>query len=250
MPPKTRYFADPVLAYGEIAPHFDRLAGARHPYLQAVETQIAARISPGSLSLLDIGAGAGQRALRIAQSTGLKTITLLEPCAQMSRRAPAPAELWTLRAEQLNPGQPPAKGKTFDVITCLWNVLGHVRSQKARAQVLASLRELLSPCGVLFLDVNHRYNLRSYGILKTLLRFIRDQILPREANGDVTANWQIDDVSCSTYGHVFTDKEMRRLAASAGLRIQERIVVDYDTGQTCRFSFQGSLLYVLRPQVR
>jgi len=105
---------------------------------------------------------------------------------------------------------------------------------------------MLSPAGVLLLDVNHRYNLRSYGAIRTGLRFLRDCLQPSEFNGDVTAKWELQDLCCSTYGHVFTDREIRRLMAAAGLKIDERTVVDYGTGQVRRFGFQGNLCYVVR----
>ena len=49
---------------------------------------------------------------------------------------------------------------------------------------------------------------------------------------------------------VFTDHEVRRLAAAAGLRIEERIVVDYDSGKVRRFAFEGNLLYVFHRSSR
>jgi hypothetical protein len=79
---------------------------------------------------------------------------------------------------------------------------------------------------------------------KTTGRFFYDQLSPAEENGDVTATWDIDGMTCSTYGHVFTDKEIGKLAADSQLRIKERLVVDYETGVLRRLGFQGNLLYV------
>jgi hypothetical protein len=39
---------------------------------------------------------------------------------------------------------------------------------------------------------------------------------------------------------------MRRTASEAGLRIENRIAVDYETGERTRFLAQGNLLYVLK----
>ena len=132
------------------------------------------------------------------------------------------------------------------MIICLWNVLGHIPSAALRVQALSGLRALLSPRGVFFVDVNHRYNASSYGWPRTALRFLRDRLRPGEMNGDVTARWQFDGETCSTYGHVFTGREMEVLAETARLKISERLVVDYDSGKIRRFSFQGNLLYVFR----
>ena len=96
------------------------------------------------------------------------------------------------------------------------------------------------------LDVNHRYNLRSYGLIPSVARFIRDSIFYTETSSDVIAKWTVGGESISTHGHVFTDREIRQLAVAAGLSIEERIVVDYDSGKIRRFAFAGNLLYVFR----
>jgi 2-polyprenyl-3-methyl-5-hydroxy-6-metoxy-1,4-benzoquinol methylase len=134
----------------------------------------------------------------------------------------------------------------FDVITCLWNVLGHIRSCENRVRSMRAMRDLLAPEGKCFIDVNHRYNLRSYGVIPTLARFIRDSVFYKETNADVLAKWSIGAESISTHGRVFTDHEIRQLARAAGLTVEERIVVDYDSGKIRRFGFAGNLLYVFR----
>jgi len=247
MPPEPDYFPDPVAAYDRLALHFDHLARGRRQYLEGVEKLIISGVQPNSRSLLDVGAGDGRRALRIAARAGLQRVVLLEPSRQMARQT-GEAEVWALRLEGLDSQKAPASGNSFDVITCLWNVLGHIQPERTRGQVLSSLRAMLSPDGVLYVDVNHRYNVSSYGAVRTAFRFLQDRLWPSEFNGDVTAKWDLQGSSCSTYGHVFTDREMRLLAAAAGLEVHERIVVDYDTGEVRRFGFQGNLLYILRPR--
>jgi 2-polyprenyl-3-methyl-5-hydroxy-6-metoxy-1,4-benzoquinol methylase len=246
--PACSHFPDPVAAYDRVAPHFDLLSQARRPYLDAIEDQIIARIPPGAQSLLDVGAGDGRRALRIAERAGLQKVVLVEPSREMTRPIPAEIETWTIRAEELVLHTLPTQCRSFDVITCLWNVLGHIRPQRARTQVLSCLRAMLSPEGILFVDITHRYNASCYGVWRTACRFVRDQVRPSECNGDVTAKWEMEELHCSTYGHVFTGREMRGLAIAAELDTQERVVVDYATGRPRRFGFQGNLLYVLRPR--
>jgi hypothetical protein len=74
---------DPVDAYDRIAGSFARLSEERRAYLEAIERLIVSAIPRGSKSLLDIGAGDGVRALRIAQAAGLKEVVLLEPSEAM-----------------------------------------------------------------------------------------------------------------------------------------------------------------------
>jgi SAM-dependent methyltransferase len=252
----TEHFDDPVAAYGRLAPHYADLSRRRELYLRSIERIIASRVSPLSKSLLDIGAGDGARALHIARVSGIERVVLLEPSPEMSAKAPGTAEVWQIRAEDL-PGVLPNSHlgtrpdlERFDVITCLWNVLGHIPTTKSRVQALYAIAERLSVRGRCFLDVNHRHNVRSYGILPTAARFVRDCFSYKEENADVIAKWDAGECRISTYGHVFTTGEVRQLLDAAGLLIDERLVVDYDSGEIRHFSFLGNLLYVLRRSSR
>jgi 2-polyprenyl-3-methyl-5-hydroxy-6-metoxy-1,4-benzoquinol methylase len=236
---------DPVAAYDRIAQSFSRISETRQNYLRSIEQFITVRIPASSRSLLDVGAGDGSRSARIAKLAGLTEVVLLEPSAEMVRASTVKGEVWAIRAEDL-----PYRGarydeRRFDVITCLWNVLGHI-PHAARPQVLRALGKMLTPGGMLFLDINHRYNAHSYGLLKTAARYFYDSLFPGPTNGDVEVAWETTSGKLRTFGHVFADGEVRALLSSAGLAIEERIVVDYSSGEVRRFAHQGNLLYVLR----
>jgi 2-polyprenyl-3-methyl-5-hydroxy-6-metoxy-1,4-benzoquinol methylase len=239
--PKPKEPFDAVAAYDRIAPVYARLAEPRAEYLDAVERLIIDRIAPGSLSLLDVGAGDGVRALRIAAAAGLQDVTLLEPSEAMRRYFPADVTVWAMRAENLQSRQ-----GSFEVITCLWNVLGHIAPAAARMEALRQFGRLLAPQGKVFIDVNHRYNARHYGTAITILRFLRDYLSQRN-HGDVQVTWNIEKELVATTGHVFTHKEFLALSHAAGLRIDKRFVIDYSSGRICRRTWEGNLLYELRP---
>jgi SAM-dependent methyltransferase len=271
----SEHFDDPVAAYDRLAAHYADLSHLREAYLRGVEREIISRIPKGSRSLLDLGAGDGTRALRIASQVGIERVVLVEPSKEMAGRSGELAELWPVRAEDLaldaaeknhracgpwtdegvrphttgpNTSHPRADAERFDAITCLWNVLGHIPRDEKRLRAFTAIARLLAPQGRFFLDVNHRYNLRSYGILPTGARWIRDALSPGENNGDVLAEWS--DAGISTYGHVFTHREIMRLAAAAGLELEERLVIDYEDGRIRCFAFQGNLLYIFRRSSR
>jgi len=245
----NQYFDDPVAAYSRLGQHFADLSCRREPYLRGIERLIVSRISSNAKALLDVGAGDGSRAMRIASEAGVPDVVLVEPSKEMSAAAQGSAEVWNVRAEEMGDhwriGRD-GQASHFDVITCLWNVLGHVRGIENRVRAMRAMNDLLAPTGRCFVDVTHRYNLRSYGVFPTAARFLRDAVSYKDINADVVASWNIGSESIRTYGHVFTDREIRRLARSAGLEVEERIVVDYDSGKIRRFAFAGNLLYVLR----
>jgi len=192
--------------------------------------------------MLDVGSGDGARARGIAQARGIEELVLLEPSRAMQGGVSANAKVWTMRAEELHSVQ-----GEFDVITCLWNVLGYIFPASARIEVLRQFARLVSPQGRIFVDLNHRYNARHFGPLPTTLRFLRDQVSWNETNGDVTVVWDVEQTKCTTRGHVFTEKEVHALALAAGLSGEKKFIVDYATGELRPWSWQGNLLYVLRP---
>lgn len=229
---------DPVAAYERIAPWFRAISDRRRAYLDAIDTLITERIPAGSVSLLDVGSGTGERARRIAERGGLTEITLLEPSCAM-RSGGGAGEVLDLRAEQLHllPGR-------YDVITCLWNVLGHIFPRSRRVEVLRQFARL-TPTGPVFIDLNHRYNAREYGFWMTAGRYFRDWTRSGESRGDVMVRWSAGDAECQTLGHVFTDGEFRRMCREAGLTVEARIVVNYRNGSPSYWSWAGNLLYVL-----
>lgn len=243
---KHEHFDDPVAAYDRIGNHYAELARRRELYLRGVEDCILQRIPAGCGSLLDVGSGDGVRALRIAAEARIKRVVLLEPSAAIVSPLKHHPEIWQCRAENLDPNQ---IRERFDVVTCLWNVLGHI-PPSARAAALMNIARLLAPEGTFFIDLNHRYNARAYGLLRTGLRWFCDRYAQSVSISDVRATWKLPDATISTYGHVFTHREMLDLSHTAGLELTERIIVDYSNGRARRWAFSGNLLYVFRRSSR
>jgi 2-polyprenyl-3-methyl-5-hydroxy-6-metoxy-1,4-benzoquinol methylase len=232
---------EPVAAYDRIASEFGLLTAERMPYLDAVDRLVVSDAPRDCRSLLDVGAGDGRRGLKIARACGVEQPVLLEPSAAMCEMCPSDATILQMRAELLSS----LEGE-FDLITCLWNVLGHIFPAASRVDVLRQLARLVSPQGRVFMDVSHRYNARHYGSLATAGRFLLDRVWPAESHGDVVVTWHQQGRRCSTRGHVFTAREVRSLCRKAGLVIESRLVVDYSTGELRRWSVGGNLFYVLR----
>jgi len=229
----------PIAAYDTFAPFYSGYAGARMPYLRRVEDIVITHI-PRAGSLLDVGAGDGIRAVRIARSANMRRVVLLEPSAGMRAQCTPGIEIWPFSASEI-----PDSGVQFDVITCLWNVLGHLEGQQQRASALARFRKMLTPQGMAFLDVSHRYNTESYGWSMTFMRMAGDLFLRSEKRGDVSVTWKAGARTIHTTGHVFTHREIKWLVRSAGLKILRRWIISYETGRESKLPLRGHLLYQL-----
>jgi SAM-dependent methyltransferase len=226
--------------YSALASHYAAISARRRTYLEAVEDFVIRSTPRGVASLLDVGAGDGVRARRIGAACDVAHSVLLEPDPEMARicRGIEGVEVWETPVECLAD-----VNRRFELVTCLWNVLGHVPGTAARIDALRSMSRLLAPGGRLFFDVNNRYNAAAYGWPMTLARVVKDVVRPADSNGDITFHWVVDGVSIPGRGHVFTPAEIDRLAAAAGLRIRQRVVLDYESGRRRRSIFSGQLLY-------
>lgn len=228
--------------YDRLAPYYRAYSETRTAYLSAVEAIVIRDMPIDARSMLDVGSGDGVRAARIARARGLTTLVLCEPSTAMlaAGQIPEATDVWPVAAENL-----PEGGPTFDVVTCLWNVLGHVPDHAARVIALRRMASLLATNGSIFLDVNNRYNARTYGWTPTLRRALHDVLSPSKANGDVSMTWSVGGATIPARTHIFTPREIDGLLREAGLRIKRRYVVDYDTGERTRFVFEGQLVYEL-----
>ena len=230
---------EPIAAYDRAAPYFGSVRARSLAYLSAVDELIVRNFPDGARSMLDVGSGEGERAEMIAARCAISELVLLEPSSGMRQFIRSGREVWTSRIEDL-----PAKDRTFDAITCLWNVLGHITSPERRLRALRNMRALLAPDGLLFLDVQNRYNARHYGAAKTGARIMYDRLRSSPRNGDVTVRWPVNG-GVSLYGHVFTRGEMLGLFSGAGVKIRKSLFIDYATGAMRSSQFAGSMFFVL-----
>jgi ubiquinone/menaquinone biosynthesis C-methylase UbiE len=230
---------DAVSAYDALAPYYKAISAASGAYLDAVENIVVAHMH-GAKSLLDIGAGDAVRTCVIATAANISRVVAVEPSSAMRAQCRQRIQFWECRAAEI-----PETNLRFDIIICLWNVLGHVQTAGERLLTLARARKLLSPGGAMFIDVNHRYNAVAYGWIRTLWNMVRDYFLWSELNGDVVVSWKIGGIPICTHGHLFTQKELENLFQLAGLRVKNEWVLNYRTGAMSKSALRGSLLYRL-----
>lgn len=232
--------------YNKLAPFYADYSLKRHLYLDTIDNIIIKKLMQlRSTSMLDVGTGDGRRANKIALATNIKCLFLTDPSTEMLNsfsQFPGIASFQKFNAYAEELDIVPNLGK-FDVITCLWNVLGHVSSLANRQKALDNIVNLLADSGRFFLDVNNRYNIRAYGGSTIVRNIKQDLISPDEHNGDVFFNVKVGETEIPASGHVFSPQEIKNLIISAGLKIVSHHYLDYQTGKKRKTPFEGQLLF-------
>lgn len=228
-------------AYDALAPYYQEYARRRAAYCDAVDRCIAEWRPPRVKTMLDVGSGDGARAVRLAASLGVDSLVLSDPSRAMIAlcREVHGGDVLPCAAESL-----PADAGVFDVITCVWNVLGAIEQPDRRLEALRHMCQHLAPTGRLFLDVHNRYNMAAAGAPRVLARAVRDVVRPDASNGLVSFTWTVGGASIPTRGYLFTEREMLELFDQSGLRPVQRAFVHYETGAVCG-RWSGQMLFAL-----
>lgn len=232
--------------YSVLAPHYRMISERKKAYIEAVNGLIFSHLLGAVDSVLDVGAADGVRGLAMAQKMAAKQVVLCEPCAEMAAlcrlNAAGASHIRVLECDGLALH---ALEEKYDVVLCLWNVLGHVPNNAARAEMLKVLRQRLKPGGRLFLDVNNRHNAIAYGAFSVLVRRVLDALFFDERRGNAEYMMQIGEELIPSRGHLFAPQEMDRLFALAGLNVCQRKTVNYLSGAISDNAHRGQLFYVL-----
>ncbi len=229
--------------YDRLAPHYRDISSRRATYLAAVDALILERARRPGPAFLDVGAADGVRGLGLAGMLGASRVVFCEPSREMAakcRQGAPRTVVWECAA-----GDMPLDGGPFDNIVCLWNVLGHMPDTAARTAALARMGDLLGPGGRLFLDVNNRHNAAAYGWWRVFGRRVVDALAFDERRGDASYVTTVGGEAIAGMGHLFTPAEVDVLLSAAGLRVVERLGVDYLTGRPAVSPRQGQLFYSL-----
>lgn len=230
-------------AYDAIAPLYKEYSQNKEAYLNAVDELVVKHLSSDS-RLLDVGSGDGRRLKKIKETVGLKEAIAIEPSSEMARicrdSVGVPVhEVFAEDIDKLDLG-------TFDVVTALWNVFGHIPNREARLKSLQNIKNALKEDGVVILDVNNRHNALAYGKLKVVFRVLMDTINFQESRGDAIYDWKIGNKVFKSRGHLFTPKEIEALFREVGFKVISRFSLNYSTGEISTSKYKGQLFYILK----
>jgi SAM-dependent methyltransferase len=233
--------------YDAIGDTYTRETEARRPYLDAIDAIVVDRaIAAGARTLLDVGCGDGSRLSRIVDRTGIRAVGI-----DSSPRMVAAARAAGLEAHVVDIADPgpawPMEGRRFDLVTALWNVVGHVGGPADRRRALVTMRGSLHDGGQLILDVNNRYNAAAYGWRAAVRNRVTD-MLRRGPKGDFVMRRTVDGRDVETVTHIFSPAEIEALIGEAGLTLTETRFIDYADGAD-RGPWSGQLCLIARPSV-
>ena len=216
----------------------------RFSYILSVNKIIKKKYSSPK-KILDIGCGDGERIKQLSCFWNTKEIFLVDQSESMLNIAIKNTGFTGVKADI---------GKDvffednfFDLITCLWNVLGHIENEERCLFALKSFKNKIDKnSGIIIFDINNRYNIFQYGLVNVIRNIIKDLYNYNFKNGDFLLSIPIVDKSLNTNVHIFNPFEMRRLIEKAGLVIEDEIYINYRTGVRVPSWLFGQILYIIK----
>lgn len=234
------------ILFDRLAPYFSSYSKRKQLYLNSIDKIILRLTNKVGGSILDVGAGDGIRGNNIFKKLKFKRITFMDSSSKMAYLCRKRFKKNVYKLDISSSGISVVRER-FDMILCLWNVLGHIPTQKKRLKALINMKKLLKNNGKIFIDASNRYNIAYYGWLNVATNMVRDLIFHSERNGEFAYDLRINKlVSISSSNHFFTPNEMKALIEKAGLSIDRQFYVNYSTGIIENTFLKGSLFYVLK----
>ncbi len=222
--------------YDHLATSYNTESDNRKNYLTAVDKYIAKSVNNIRVyNFLDIGAGNGNRSIEIANSISVeKEIVLIDSSSKMLENA---SKLENVKAHNTSVFDFNTSTK-FDLITCLWNVLGHFNTKEERIQLFKKISTLLAPKGVFIFDVNNRYNINHYGLHNV------EQNLKNDTLNIKDAGWfTLGEKTNQTRVYMHSPFDINTYIDQTDLSVEEIKYIDYTTGETKPTFFEGQLVY-------
>lgn len=223
--------------YDLISEKYPKIYSSRSNYLKKVDDIILKKIKNIN-SMLDIGSGDGQRTKILSESLGIESENV--NCVESSHEMYLKTKIHFKNVFNENIVNFNLK-KSFDLVTCLWNVFGHIEDEKNRISVLKKVENFLNPGGYFVLDINNRYNINSYGI-KSVIRNIFYDIIKKKDRGI----YYLKNNEKQHKVYIHNPIEFKKYLKQTNLKLIDELYIEYNTGQIKNTLFEGQCLYILR----
>ena len=228
--------------YDLIAYRYDEISFKRKNYLSVVEDLVAKKISKLRPEyILDVGSGDGKRLSRILDKAkknnsivNLKGVTALEPSINMFNeiiKQNLTIDSYNLSLENFKTDQ------NYDLILCLWNVIGHVESIE---DFLIKISSLLSPKGMVIIDFNNKFNINHYGIQNVVLN-----LFSHLGIGNKNRKLGYFGLNSNSTVKIWSKSEFIKVAKRY-FKLCEVKYLNYDTGKIEKNFFNGQIFVCLK----
>ncbi len=231
--------------YTKFASEYANYASGKKVYISAVNSLIC-KESDSPLNIVDVGSGDGLRGKSIADSLDVRDVTFLDNSDGMLALSKQIEGVSVNKVDITSSEFIP--GRKYDLVLCLWNVLGHISTIEGRKNAVLNLAKLLTNNGVLFIDVNNRYNSSHYGKMAVAKNMIHDVFKAPNLVGNFDLCINIESCTIKTSVHIFNPLEIEDLIESSGMVIERKWIVNYDTGKTEKHFWNGQLLFKIKPR--
>jgi len=210
--------------------------------IDSVILEDSQKISP---TIIDVGCGNGVRSSALAKKLNASAIDYMDNCETIVQGnhqiANSSIHILDISSNRLT------LKKKFDIVLCLNNVLGHIPNNQQKVQALKNLGKFSNNGGLIFLDVNNRYNIANYGLGLSLKNIVLDFLaIFKEDMGDFPLFSKDEAGSYGTIVHLFTKREMMILIKKSGLKIESIKYFNYQNGKKALTQWGGQILFVLK----
>ncbi len=231
--------------YTKFSKEYGQYAENKKAYLSAVNVFILNE-SDSPLSLVDVGSGDGRRGKEIADSLGIQDITFIDNSDGMNALSKQIPGVSIVNSDISDDNFRIAR--KYDLVLCLWNVLGHIVTAEKRKIAIKNLANLIKDDGRLFIDVNNRHNIFTYGKFAVAKNMVKSLFTLPGKSGNFDLSFKTDSEIIKTKVHIFTPTEIEKLIRSAGLIIEKRQIINYSTGELDTHFWNGQLVYKIKRQ--
>jgi 2-polyprenyl-3-methyl-5-hydroxy-6-metoxy-1,4-benzoquinol methylase len=231
--------------YDKFSIYYRDYSHHKNLYIDAIDNIIASNISKPIENMLDIGCADGIRGHELFIKINAKKLTMVDNSKKMLRLAKKFTDSEVLLLDITN-SKRESLNKKYDLIVCLWNVFGHIKTQKKRLKALQNIKQLVKKDGTIVVDISNRYNADYYGDEIVAENINKDFTSPSSKNGDVYPNLHMTEkLDVSYFCHFFSPLEFDSLVKQAGLKVKKNFYVNYNTGKIETSFLKGQLLYFL-----
>jgi SAM-dependent methyltransferase len=230
--------------YDQFAPYYDTYAHERSNYIRGINRIIVEFLKghPVPNVLADFGCGTGARSKVLAKQIKARKTVFIDSSKEMIKICQKRSKN-TIQADFSDKGFS-RKIKKVSVAVSLWNVFGHIETNRKRRQALANIVSTLDAKGLVFIDVNNRYNALQYGWKNVLKNIALDFGGFRNASGDIAFSISIQGKSIPANVHLFSPRELDRILNALNVKILRKYYVNYQSGGIEHRWYRGQILYV------